>query len=770
MPRRLLQRLTPGSLVGRVFTLYTVTLLGFVLAGLGLFFRYQISAVLEDEQLRGEALGSIIAPVIADSAVIGDYDTIRQVLRRTVAHSVLATASYIDRSSGRIDEPSPAAQSIEPPAWLIDLVGERLYDVNLPINVGGTDYGVLRLSFDARDIAGRMWSQIRLALLLGGLAVVGGLLLIRFPLVRWLGKLNRVQDYERAMNSGALPVDMLQGGEQAPSEFRQTFEVLGRAAASLQSQRHQAEVTLGSIADAVFTLDAEGLVTLANPAACQLLGVPLDRVLGQPASALMPQVVPRTDRLEPWRGRRRSLRNRQDQELVIDTTLSSIVAPDGSTQGYVLACRDMSEQHALDLRLRSELKSRASALVSLRQVLEELTQEEQALARSASSDDLEAISAMISTLVQRLQVRGEQLRAIFELSPDGFVSFDAERRASYVSPAFCRLTGLTVEQLVGQPETVVEFLLQRQANPEARWHSFESLRRQLRQPDGTEDDSRSVIELLRPARRVLQLGLRESRSGLISQVLLLRDVTHETEVDQMKSEFLSTAAHELRTPMTSIYGFAELLQFPQIKPEQRDDLVKTIHRQSELMISIINELLDLARIEARRGKDFEIESLDLAQLTRQLMHDFNPPKQRPAPLFDAGPEPVLVQVDRKKMAQAIGNVLSNAYKYSPQGGEVNVRLVSTENDGAPVVGLEVRDHGIGMTPEQLKRVCERFYRADASGTIPGTGLGMSVVKEIMELQGGRLQIDSEYGEGSVITLWLPRVVAATEHSGWANLT
>ncbi|RUP26657.1 MAG: PAS domain S-box protein [Curvibacter sp.] len=770
MLHRLLQRLTPGSLVGRVFTLYTVTLTGFVLAGLGLFFRYQISEVLEDEQLRGEALGSIIAPVIADSAVIGDYDTIRQVLRRTVTHAVLDTASYIDRSNGRIDEPSPPPPSIVPPAWLIQLVRERLYDVNLPISVGGADYGVLRLSFDARDIAGRMWSQIRLALLLGGLAVVGGLLLIRFPLMRWLGKLNRVQDYERAMNSGAVPVEMLQGGEQAPSEFRQTFEVLGRAAASLQSQRHQAEVTLGSIADAVFTLDAEGLITLANPAACQLLGTPLDRVLGQPASALLPQVVPRSDRLEPWRGRRRSLRNRQGQELVIDTTLSAIVAPDGGTQGYVLACRDMSEQHALDLRLRSELKSRASALVSLRQVLEELTQEEQALARSASSDDLEAISAMISTLVQRLQVRGEQLRAIFELSPDGFVSFDAERRASYVSPAFCRLTGLTPEQLVGQPETVVELLMQRQANPQARWHSFESLRRQLRQPDEADSESRSVIEMARPARRVLQMGLRESRSGLISQVLLLRDVTHETEVDQMKSEFLSTAAHELRTPMTSIYGFAELLQFPQIKPEQRDDLIKTIHRQSELMISIINELLDLARIEARRGKDFEIESLDLAQLTRQLMHDFNPPQQRPAPTFDAGPEPVLVQVDRKKMAQAIGNVLSNAYKYSPQGGDVNVRLVSTEHEGAPVVGLEVRDQGIGMTPEQLKRVCERFYRADSSGTIPGTGLGMSVVKEIMELQGGRLQIESEYGAGSVITLWLPRVVAATEHSGWANLT
>jgi signal transduction histidine kinase len=187
------------------------------------------------------------------------------------------------------------------------------------------------------------------------------------------------------------------------------------------------------------------------------------------------------------------------------------------------------------------------------------------------------------------------------------------------------------------------------------------------------------------------------------------------------------------------------------------------------MISIINELLDLARIESRRGKDFEIESLDLGELVQQLIHDFKPPQQRPAPDFDAGPEPALVQVDRKKMAQAIGNVLSNAYKYSPQGGAVTTRLVQAQQQGRPVIGLEIRDQGIGMTPEQLQRVSERFYRADASGSIPGTGLGMSIVKEIMELHGGRLQLESRHGAGSTVTLWLPRVIAATDHSGWANL-
>lgn len=754
--------------MGRVFALYTVTLLGFVLAGIGLFCYYQLSVVLEDEQLRGDALGSIISPIISDSVVIGDYDTVRQALSRTVEHSVLKSASFIDRNGGVVKSLGTPSGSSQPPNWLIDLVNGRLYDVNLPINVGGQDYGVLRLNFDSRDIAARLWTQIRLALLLGALAIGGGLMLILFPLRRWLGGLNRVQAFEQAMESGAVSTDLLVA-DQAPMEFRQTFEVLGRAAANLQSQRHQAAVTLGAIADAVLTLDATGQVILANPAACELLGLSPEQLQGQAASRLMPQVIPVTTTLQPWRGRRRTVRNSQGQELVIDSTLSAILSPEGDTVGYVLACRDMSEQHELDMRLRAELKSRASALISMRKVLEEFTQD-LATPSPSASDDLEAISGMISTLVHRLQSRGEQLRAIFELSPDGFVSFDAERRANYVSPAFTQLTGLTVEQLIGQTDTQVEHLLHQQANSAVRWRSFESILRDLPSDGAADAPRRTVIELARPARRILQLGLRESQSNVISQVLSLRDVTHETEVDQMKSEFLSTAAHELRTPMTSIYGFAELLQFPSLKPEQREDLVKTIHRQSELMIAIINELLDLARIEARRGKDFEIETLDLVHLAESLLHDFNPPQQRPHPGFDRGRGMALVQVDRKKMAQAIGNVLSNAYKYSPQGGAVNVRIVNDLRDGQPIVGFEIRDHGIGMTPAQLARVSERFYRADASGTIPGTGLGMSIVKEIMELQGGQMHLESEPGQGTVVTLWLPEVTPSQSHSGWQNLT
>jgi signal transduction histidine kinase len=649
-------RLWPHSLVGRVFALYTVVLLAFVGAGLGVFYRYQFTVELEDAQLRADTLSSVIVPTLSDSAVIGDYDTIRRTLERAVYHSAFAAASFIDLKGGVVRAPHVEPPAVPPPRWLLDAVAERLYDSNQPIKAGGRDYGVLRLSFAADRIAGQLWQQTRVALWLALGSVAGGLLLIRWPLVRWLGKLDRVQAFEEAMDRGdgapALPL-----GDDLPLEFRKTFEVLDRAAQ----------------------------------------------------------------------------------------------------------------------RLRAELQQREAALVSLRNLLEGLLQRAPVAGIAPGTDDLQAITAMIAALVTRLQERSEQLDAIFALSPDGFVSFDAARRANYVSPAFERLTGLAASRVLGAGEAEIEGWLRGQCAPGVPWRSLEALRREQRQqagaamPGGGERSHakatppRTQIALLRPTRRVLDVGLREGSTPAISQVLSLRDVTHETEVDRMKSEFLSTAAHELRTPMASIFGFSELMMRRPLRPEQQQEVISTIHRQTALMIAIVNELLDLARIEARRGANFELQTLDLATLVQDMVNDFRPPNERAAPTLTLGAGPWPVRVDRNKLAQALGNVLSNAYKYSPAGGAVRLALVpagSARGQGAEgsaprSVGLQVRDAGIGMTPEQLARVSERFYRGDASGTIPGTGLGMSIVKEIIELLGGRMALASTPGAGSTVTLWLP---------------
>jgi signal transduction histidine kinase len=195
-------------------------------------------------------------------------------------------------------------------------------------------------------------------------------------------------------------------------------------------------------------------------------------------------------------------------------------------------------------------------------------------------------------------------------------------------------------------------------------------------------------------------------------------------------------------------------------PERQAEVVATIHRQTGLMIAIVNELLDLARIEARRGKDFVLETIDLGELATSLLHDFSPPSQREAPVLEPAARRVAVRVDRGKLLQAIGNVLSNAYKYSPDGGAVRLRVLERSDPELPLAGIEVRDEGMGMTPQQLARVSERFYRADTSGNIPGTGLGMSIVKEIVELLGGRLALASTPGRGTTVTLWLPAATMA----------
>ena len=127
----------------------------------------------------------------------------------------------------------------------------------------------------------------------------------------------------------------------------------------------------------------------------------------------------------------------------------------------------------------------------------------------------------------------------------------------------------------------------------------------------------------------------------------------------------------------------------------------------------------------------------------------------------AHPECVLL-VDPEKTNRALTNVLSNAVKYSPQGGSILVTTQMGDVRGLPAVGLRITDRGIGMSPDQLARVFERFYRADPSGNIPGTGLGMSLVKEIVELQGGRVEIASALGRGTTVTLWLPLAPVPTQ--------
>lgn len=362
----------------------------------------------------------------------------------------------------------------------------------------------------------------------------------------------------------------------------------------------------------------------------------------------------------------------------------------------------------------------------------------------------------------QVEEHAEQLRAIFEISPDGFVTFDEARRVKSVNPAMLQLTGEATERLMGLDEQAFAQRLNALCRPQTPFPALATLREALSAADQVAADKHTVrrylIELEGTPTRVLEVRLRLSNLPEVSQILYVRDVTHESEIERLKNKFMSMAAHELRNPMASIYGFAEILHTHALNEDERQEFLDIIYRQSDLMMSILNELLDLARIEAKGAQDLVLEAVPVQAWVREVVARFSPPDGRARPRLRLPTRPLFMRADQRKASQALMNLLSNAYKYSSAPEPVSIR-VQTEDDGVLVV---VQDQGIGMTADQLAQLGTPFYRCDTSGRVPGTGLGLSIVREIMKLHQGRWQASSTPGQGTQMALWFPASPAAPD--------
>jgi signal transduction histidine kinase/integral membrane sensor domain MASE1 len=363
---------------------------------------------------------------------------------------------------------------------------------------------------------------------------------------------------------------------------------------------------------------------------------------------------------------------------------------------------------------------------------------------------------LVAERTAELGERNAQLDAIFQLTPDGLVSFDHAGDVRSVNAAFLRMTGLQEAEVLGRPQSELEALLRERAEVPEQWPGLEPCFAKADGP-GTPAERRApmLLSLRRPQAAVLELLGVSGDAAAVGRLLYLHDVTHEVEVDRMKSEFLSHAAHELRTPMASIYGFTELLLAKQFDEATRADLLQTIHRETTWLIEIINELLDLSRIESRRGRDLKIEDVPLAPVVEEVLASLQIDPARWPVSVDLDADLPPVKADVAKLRQVLINVLGNAVKYSPKGGGIGISASEIDGrQGERQVAIVVSDQGIGMTPAQATRVCERFYRADTSGNTAGTGLGMAIVKEVMELLGGRVEVTSTLGAGTAVTLRL----------------
>jgi signal transduction histidine kinase/ActR/RegA family two-component response regulator len=248
----------PQSLVGRVFALYVATLFAFVSTGLTLFYRFNFEQTLDEAHQAAQMLNELAGQIVTESAVIGDFDTIQRTLNKTVSRSPFATAAYIDTQGGVLRARALLAERVPPPAWLKSRVAEHLQDVNQVITAGGRDYGVLRLSFDVERFAGDLWRLIQSAVLLAAAALVGGTLLIRYPLKKWLGTLDRALRVGHSKQPERAPElePLMQG---LPLEFRPMVLALNETATSLRSALQARERALVSLREVLAGLRASPL-------------------------------------------------------------------------------------------------------------------------------------------------------------------------------------------------------------------------------------------------------------------------------------------------------------------------------------------------------------------------------------------------------------------------------------------------------------------------------------------------------------------------------
>lgn len=271
------------------------------------------------------------------------------------------------------------------------------------------------------------------------------------------------------------------------------------------------------------------------------------------------------------------------------------------------------------------------------------------------------------------------------------------------------------------------------------------------------DDAKLIYQLQQKEHsKVIQVyfeKIHDARGQVMGTMLVHRDITREYEVDQVKSEFVSTVSHELRTPLSSVLGFTELMLNKDLKPERQQKYLTTIHKEAKRLTQLINDFLDIQRMESGR-QAYEMSDLELLPIVQEVVESFalNSPKH--ILRVQSTVPSTVVRGDVDKLKQVFVNLIGNAVKYSPDGGEVDIEM---RYDPKSLV-IEIKDQGLGIPKDAIDKLFSKFYRIDNSDRrkIGGTGLGLAICKEIVKAHDGEITVLSEQGVGSTFTVYLPR--------------
>jgi signal transduction histidine kinase/HAMP domain-containing protein len=349
-----------------------------------------------------------------------------------------------------------------------------------------------------------------------------------------------------------------------------------------------------------------------------------------------------------------------------------------------------------------------------------------------------ALAAANAHLFLSAEVGRERLAAILSSTPDPVLVTDSKNRLLFANPAAWQALGAAVGTGEGQP---VEGMISEKP--------LLDLLLAVR-----EDNSSVEVEL--PGGRVyLATASPVAAEGrLVGRVCILRDVTYFKELDAMKSEFVSTVSHDLRSPLTLMRGYATMLEMVGELNEQQQSYTGKIIVGVENMARLINNLLDLGRIEV--GVGLRIEAVDVAEVVDGVIGALQPQAAGKNIEIEvdlpAGKAPAL-EADAGLFQQAIFNLVDNAIKYTAPGGKVSLRLTVKPD----LMGLEVKDNGIGVPTADLPRLFEKFYRGSQREARQerGSGLGLAIVRSIVEKHGGRVWVESRPGRGSRFFVEMP---------------
>jgi PAS domain S-box-containing protein len=371
--------------------------------------------------------------------------------------------------------------------------------------------------------------------------------------------------------------------------------------------------------------------------------------------------------------------------------------------------------------------------------------------RVFSDADLRFISTLASQaslavanirLFLTVELSRRQLEAILNSTPDPVLVTDASNRLILANPAAGHVFGVTIRR-GERPD--FEKTIQVQGL------------RELLQESSTERHSAEIG--MHDGKTYLAMASPMIVEGkTVGRVCILRDVTQLKEIDTLKSDFVSTVSHDLRSPLTLMRGYATMLEMAGDLNEQQKNYARMIVQGVDNMAKLVNNLLDLGRIEF--GVGLQVDSIPVLDILEQVTGSLQmQAKQKQIALGVEIPKdlPHAIEADPALLQQALYNLVENALKYTPEAGEVTIRLET----GPSELTFAVQDSGIGIPEKDLQRLFEKFYRGTNREALAqrGTGLGLAIVKSIAERHGGKVWVESELGKGSTFYLQIPLIQA-----------